>query len=73
LSLSSYGIKKIKYPKKQTGFVKCASCKNEVEEYRLKETVVPVGSGWKLRGDCPICKHFCKWIPNKHSQFYGRL
>jgi hypothetical protein len=72
MSFSAYG-KKVKYLKQREGYIICASCKNKIAEWTLKQTVVPVGQGYKVRGDCPVCKHFAKWLPNNYSGYYGKI
>lgn len=52
----------------------CATCKKKVMASALKEKIVPQMNGsYKVKGICPVCKGFAKWIPNKQSEFYGRF
>jgi len=68
--------KNIPYRRKESlnDNVICATCKKKVMASSLKEKIVPQMNGsYKVKGICPVCKGFAKWVSNKQSEFYGKL
>lgn len=50
----------------------CITCKNKVDTWKLKQ--VPMSDKFgnlKVKGICPICKQFAKWLPNSDTKYYG--
>lgn len=55
---------------KNDGYIICATCKNEVAQDRLKTQLVPIKNGsLMVKGICPICGNFAKWVTKKHTKF----
>lgn len=51
----------------------CITCNNKVNTWKLKQ--IPTSDKFgnmKVKGVCPICGQFAKWIPNKETKYYGK-
>lgn len=72
MSFSVHSYKTIAFKAKHSDKSKCLTCGNMVNNNAIKEKATfDKRGGLKVKGICPICKQFCKWIQNKESKYYG--
>lgn len=53
-----------------TDYIVCATCKKKVSSRLLKQKVVLKKDGsYAVKGSCPVCRQFAKWIPKTESKW----
>jgi len=50
--------------------ITCRICKKSFLESKIKETIKLCKNGqYMVKGGCPVCKRFVKWISHKESKY----